>query len=174
MAGMISQHIYRKSQHIKRVQSNASAFSVTPADLKRSLEWARSIAPALRDLVDQPDPGYGLDPFWAHFYPYRVEAGDQKERSTASLRVRNYLDRPVPLSATLVLPPGVQAKPQRAKAVILPKTESAVEFELDIQPQGGGRKRVLLADITMDGRYFGQVAEMLIDAPVHLPSKSLR
>jgi glyoxylase-like metal-dependent hydrolase (beta-lactamase superfamily II) len=156
------------------VAGHYDPFSVSQADLKKSLEWARSIAPALRDLVDQPDPGYGLDPFWAHFYPYRVEAGDKRERSMVSLRVRNYLDRPVPLSATLVLPPGVQAKPQRASAVIPPKTESAVEFELEIQPQGGGRRRVLLADITMDGRYFGQVAEMLIDAPADLPSIGLR
>ena len=152
-------------------------FTVTRSDLERSLAWAKSIKPTFSALVDQPDPGYGMDPHWAHFYPYRVTLeppSPSTTTSTISLLVRNYLDHPAPLEVSLVLPEGVQAKPGKRRLTLPAGRETAVDFELKIRPQAGPRRRVVLADLSFDGRYMGQVAEMVVDDLIALPGDTLK
>ena len=63
-------------------------------------------------------------------------------------------------------PPGVKADPVRNKITLPPEQESPVDFELEIEPEKDGKRRVLLADISFDGRYLGQAAELVIDRPI--------
>ena len=160
------------------VPSHYDPFPVTRADLDMSLEWARSIAPAIEELVDQPHPGYGLDPLWAHFYPYRIEVELPESQPPGpvkvSLMVQNYFEHDVPLEVRLILPHGVTATPDKGKAILPAESETPVDFQLEIEPEAGGKRRVLLADITLDGRYLGQAAEMVIDTPIRLPETTLK
>ncbi len=159
------------------VPGHYDPFTVTAADLERSLAWARSIKPAFTALVDQPHPGYGMDPHWIHFYPYRLplELGQGLSRTAkVSLLVQNYFDRPVPIEVSLVVPPGVSATPARRRLSLPARRESPVDFRLRISPQKGAGRRIVLADVWFDGRYVGQVAEMMIDDLVSLPENTLK
>ncbi|NWG12673.1 MAG: MBL fold metallo-hydrolase, partial [Acidobacteria bacterium] len=152
-------------------------FRVTRADLERSLAWARTIKPTFAALVDQPDPGYGMDPHWIHFYPYRLalEPGVESARTAGvKLLVRNYLERRVPLEVSLIVPPGVSAMPLRRRVTLPAKHQASVGFRLAIDPQPGPHRRILLADVWFDGRYSGQAAEMIIDDLIPVPADTLK
>ncbi|MFC2076150.1 MBL fold metallo-hydrolase [candidate division KSB1 bacterium] len=164
------------------VPAHYDPFTVKRSDLEKSLKWAESIEPTIDKLVDQPQAGYGFDPHWAHFYPYRLELepGQRAEqKSTAKLLVRNYFDRETPVEINLILPPGVSVGKTGRKAVLPPDADGEFDFQLTIDSAqggegGGGGRRVILAEITLDGHYLGQVTEMLIDTPVELPDNSLK
>jgi glyoxylase-like metal-dependent hydrolase (beta-lactamase superfamily II) len=156
--------------------SHYAPFEVTRSDLERSLAWAYSIAPAVATLTDQPHPGYAMDPHWAHFYPYRVAVrqGSGKASADVSLLIRNYFDRPTPVDVSLVLPAGLEAHPARKKATLPPGQTVSIDFQLRISEQQEGTRRVVLADMWFDGRYLGQITELVVDSLLPVPDETLK
>jgi len=116
------------------------------------------------DAIADPDCNFGLNPGWARFYPYQLQA---KAGSSASLelRVRNYRSAPMRLEATLVLPAGWKASPEMLDLTIPPGQDGSAPFSVSI-PEDWDRAKprvAMAADIKADGKYLGQIAEGVAD-----------
>jgi hypothetical protein len=102
-----------------------------------------------------------MDYRWCHFYPFRSFSKDASEFEV-DLVIRNHLFKEAGVEVTLRLPDDVVAdKPSRSFSVP-PKTAVSVPFRLRRQSDFG-RRRVVTADITINGNHLGEVAEALID-----------
>ena len=79
--------------------------------------------------IADPDCNFGLNPSWARFYPYQLQA---KAGSSANLelRVRNYRSHPMHLEAALVLPAGWKASPELLDLTIPPGQDGSAAFSV--------------------------------------------
>lgn len=111
-------------------------------------------------LILQPDPNFGMDYRWCHFYPFRVVASGN-EPFRAELIVRNHLFLPGKLEVRLKLPDDVACLERDRTFTMEPKSQVAVPFLL--HRTGGSGRRVAMADVTFNGRRLGEIAEFLID-----------
>jgi glyoxylase-like metal-dependent hydrolase (beta-lactamase superfamily II) len=114
--------------------------------------------------IADPDCNFGLNPSWARFYPYQIQA---KAGSSANLelRVRNYRSHPMHLEAAVVLPAGWKASPEVLDLTIPPGQDGAAPFSVSI-PEDWDRAKprvALSADIRADGKYLGEIAEGVAD-----------
>jgi glyoxylase-like metal-dependent hydrolase (beta-lactamase superfamily II) len=149
--------------------AHTDPFDVTPADLQKLLGWVEAMHAAVAEVIDAPDPMYGLDSRWAHFYPYHVELSGGPFR--VEVRIRNHLDKPIDARVNLVLPDGIETEGgKRERTTIEAKSSAALAFQLAPSPYSGGpRRRLITADIQLDDHYFGQVAEMVAEYPLPVP-----
>jgi len=114
--------------------------------------------------IADPDCNFGLNPSWARFYPYQLQA---KAGASAKLelRVRNYRSHPMHLEATLVLPPGWKAAPELLDLTIPAGQDGAAPFSVII-PEDWDRAKprvALAADVRADNQYLGQIVEGVAD-----------
>lgn len=114
--------------------------------------------------IADPDCNFGLNPGWARFYPYQLQA---RAGSSANLelRVRNYRSHPMHLEAAVILPGGWKASPELLDLTIPPGQDGSVAFSISI-PEDWDRAKprvALAADVRVDGNYLGQIAEGVAD-----------
>jgi glyoxylase-like metal-dependent hydrolase (beta-lactamase superfamily II) len=141
--------------------AHTEEYSPTKPDLQEFLDWAYRVRDVMTGLILQPDPNFGMDYRWTHFYPFRhISAGDAP--FNVELIVRNHLFKPARIDVTLKLPPGVKSPHPARSFTMEPKSQLAVPFRLQ-RSSGSKQRMVVTADITMNGRRLGEVAEMLID-----------
>lgn len=141
--------------------AHTEEFLPEPGDLEQFLDWALELREVMTQFIDQPDPNFGMDDRWCHFYPYRSRP-PHDGRFQVELRMRNHLFRPARIEVRLQLPPGVTADHPVRNIEAAAKTEVAIPFQLhwtaDTRQRG-----VLTADIRINGRHLGEVAEALIN-----------
>ncbi|MFC2076381.1 MBL fold metallo-hydrolase [candidate division KSB1 bacterium] len=149
--------------------AHTDPFQVTPADLRKLLDWTEKMHAAVAGVIDSPGPMFGLDSRWAHFYPYRVNLSEKPFR--VEVRIRNHLDKPVQARVNLVLPDGIEAEGgKRERIAIEANSSAALTFQLLADPYSSGpRRKLITADIRLDDHYFGQVAEMIAEYPLSVP-----
>ena len=139
--------------------AHTDEYSPSKEDLGEFLDWAYKLRDVMEGLIAQPDANFGMDYRWCHFYPARQIGG---EEFGVELRVRNHLF--VPGKIRVELKHGAEvacAEPLRTFTVA-PKTEAAVPFRLR-RAGGTGRRAVVTADVTFNGRRLGEVAELIVD-----------
>jgi glyoxylase-like metal-dependent hydrolase (beta-lactamase superfamily II) len=142
--------------------AHTEEYSPTRQDLEEFLAWALRLRSIMTGLIDQPDPNFGLDYRWCHFYPYRTKIAPGGS-ARLELRLRNHLFKPADVRIRLRLPDGMEC-PFPERSISVPgKTQVAVPFDLANSTAGLKGRRVLTADITVNGRRLGEVAEALID-----------
>ena len=158
--------------------AHTEEFRPTAQDLQAFLDWALRLRETMTSLIDQPDPNFGLDYRWCYFYPYRVEAAPGG-RVRLELRLRNHLFRSANVGIKLRLPSGFSCPFPERTVSIAGKSQVAVPFDVgraatDMSKIGGPRtspgissrptsRRVITADITINGRRIGEYAEALVD-----------
>ena len=141
--------------------AHTDEYSPTKEDLEGFLQWAYRLREVMTGLILQPDPNFGMDYRWCRFYPVRHVAAGPGE-FTVELMLRNHLFRPGKVQVTLKHPAEIAcAHPARA-VTVQPKTQVAVPFRLR-RTAGFGRRAVVTADVTFNGRRLGEVTEMVID-----------
>jgi glyoxylase-like metal-dependent hydrolase (beta-lactamase superfamily II) len=131
-------------------------------DLEEFLGWALRLRDVMTGLIDQPDPNFGLDYRWCYFYPYRAEVEPGKV-VRLELRVRNHLFKSAKVEVRLRLPAGVSCPYSERSVTISGKSQVAIPFDLSGPDNVQKGRRVITADITINGRHLGEVAEALID-----------
>ena len=115
----------------------------------------------MTDLIDQPDPNFGMGNNWCRFYPYRSETGAGEE-FTVEVRLRNHLFRDAEVKVELKTPGDLNCTYPVRILTVGAKQQVAVPFVLKAEPGAQGR-RVVTADIAINGCRLGEYAEGLVD-----------
>jgi len=142
--------------------AHTEEYSPTREDLEGFLQWAYRVRDVMTDLIDQPDPNFGMDYRWTHFYPYRSisKAGEPMQ---VELVVRNHLFIPALVDIELRHPQSLNCKSAVRQVNIEPKTQVAIPFELTREVESENQRMVITADLTINGQRLGEVTEALID-----------
>jgi glyoxylase-like metal-dependent hydrolase (beta-lactamase superfamily II) len=158
--------------------AHTEEFSPTAQDLEGFLDWALRLRQVMTSLIDQPDPNFGMDYRWCCFYPYSLEPA-RDGRVRLELRLRNHLFRTANVEIELKLPAGFSCPFPKRTVSMAGKTQVAVPFDI-VAPSAGGAegaeskvapfgkdsrpgRRLVTADITINGRRIGEYAEAFID-----------
>ena len=142
--------------------AHTEEYSPSREDLEEFLGWACDLREVMTSLIDQPDPNFGMDYRWCHFYPYRLRSSPG-ENIRLELRLRNHLFNPADIRIALKLPPGIACDFPDRDISVAGKTQVAVPFDLVKSAAAGTERQVITADITINGRRIGEYAEALID-----------
>ena len=105
----------------------------------------------------------GMDPLLVHFYPYRIEVKPDEE-FTVDVSVTNYLNKPSEFKITLKSSENIICN-QNTKTYTVPaKSSDMIPFTIKVNHKNESIKReIICADVTMNGKYLGEFAEMVID-----------
>jgi hypothetical protein len=113
-----------------------------------------------RDLVDEPADHF-VDLFWARLLPYVTSAGPG-ERVAYTLKLRNNLERPAVYSARLLVPEGWQASPEPKALTLAENGAGEVVLEAVAPATSDPRRRLVTAEISIDGVSQGPICEALV------------
>lgn len=124
-----------------------------------------------KDLIADPDTDVGLDPAWIQIYPYQAVAVPGRSMRF-EIRARNHRRKPVELAIALQLPEGWRSRPARLKMSVpsAGTTSAVIEVAVPSGWRGPFVRTAIAADVVVDGRYLGQIAEAMVD--VRKPSRS--
>lgn len=142
--------------------AHTEEYSPSKEDLEQFLGWAREVREVMTGLIAQPDPNFGMDTRWCHFYPVR-HIGVGEGEFKVGLVVRNHLFRKGAVRVELKLPEGIVCRDPVRTLALQPKTQMAAEFVLRRTAGSGRRRAVITADVTFNRRRLGEVAEMVVE-----------
>ncbi|MCZ2154457.1 MAG: MBL fold metallo-hydrolase [Bryobacterales bacterium] len=140
--------------------AHTEEYSPTHEDLEGFLGWAHRLRDVMSDYIAQPDPNFGMDYRWTHFYPALARPGQGEFE--VQLRVRNHLFKPGTLRVQLKHGPELLCAEPVQTCTVDAKTEAAIPFRLRRRPGSSGRT-VAMADLTFNGRRLGEAAELIVE-----------
>jgi glyoxylase-like metal-dependent hydrolase (beta-lactamase superfamily II) len=141
--------------------AHTDEYSPSKEDLEQFLGWSYKLRDVMTDLILQPDPNFGMDYRWCHFYPFRHVAREAEEFQV-ELIIRNHLFRPGKIQVALKHSGDLACSNPVRTVTMEPKSQVAIPFLLR-RTGGFGQRTVVTADVTFNGRRLGEVAELLID-----------
>jgi len=142
--------------------SHTEEYYPTREELEGFHNWSLELREVMTKLIDQPDPGFGMDARWCHFYPYRLVV-DSGEPVEFELRVRNYLYIPAEVEIELKLPAGFEC-PHPQRSVTVPgRKEVAIPFQLFSSKVEKPVRTIITGDICVNGTQFGEFPEALVE-----------
>lgn len=113
-----------------------------------------------RELVSEPHDHY-IDLFWARLLPY-VSVVTAQQQVTYRLLLRNNFDRSVSYSARLSAPTGWRTTSEFCVLELAPGERGEIEMEAVAPDKADGVRRLMTAEIQLDGVSQGQVSEGLV------------
>jgi glyoxylase-like metal-dependent hydrolase (beta-lactamase superfamily II) len=113
-----------------------------------------------RELVDKPANQY-IDLFWVRLLPYLcfVEPGQTVEYQ---LLLRNNFSKPSRFEARLLPPPGWTMPEHFAALELAPEAQGELKLQGQAPQAGDGRRRLITAEVRINGVSQGPVAEALV------------
>jgi hypothetical protein len=146
------------------------AFDVTRADLeayrRRMVAQTGQWEQLLPEEGDGPgrEASYGIDPRWASIYPYQLHAGDEG-RVSLEVRVRNYGAQRAEADVALRLPRDWEREPGGQRVALPPNGTGTARFVVRVPHDFWWpvSRVAIAADLTVDGRRFGEIAEAVVD-----------
>ncbi len=139
------------------------AFGVNPEMLSGYVSWSVEMRDGLYEIVSQDPLLNGIDPAWASFYPYTVYVHSPGD-FTVWLRLINHSKNRTCYSIALKLPDGFESSDP--SACIEVAGGECVYVRFDVKAPAGiapGRRLAATAEITGDGRIYGEIAEFVIE-----------
>jgi hypothetical protein len=155
-----SAELYRRLQPDLIVSGHWLPREVTSAYLDRLLADGERLAELHRELLPLDEVDFGAEGFGARITPYRPATTPGGELRL-DVEVRNPFAGDAEAIVRLVVPAS-WPKPEPQRVSLGAHTSAALRFELRAGPERARRARVA-ADLTVDGRPFGQQAEALVD-----------
>jgi glyoxylase-like metal-dependent hydrolase (beta-lactamase superfamily II) len=139
------------------------ALKVDRAFFEEALFRARSLSDVLWQLVAVPkEAGFSFDPHWATIYPYQVTAVAD-EPIPVEVRIVNHLSADVVACAVFRLPVGWSCDPPDGEVTIPRGGNGTLPFLVTAPVAALGPEcHVIAADVTLNGRAFGPVAEGIL------------
>jgi glyoxylase-like metal-dependent hydrolase (beta-lactamase superfamily II) len=142
---------------------HTGALEVTRPMLDDFLAWARQLEDVFVRLCAVPERvNEALDPDVVVCFPY-LAAGTPGAEHALEVRVTNHGPRSETAEVRLVVPPGWEAVPAVGRASIDADATLALPFTVRVAPEAAPVRNVLLADVTLGERRFGQCAEAIVD-----------
>jgi glyoxylase-like metal-dependent hydrolase (beta-lactamase superfamily II) len=119
----------------------------------------------LFEMLLPGEANFGLEPSWAHIYPYQSLAAPG-ETLELEVRMTNFLDRPVEAAVSLVVPPGWQVWPEVAQLRLPAGEKCGAPFRVGIPASYVFRypRAAIAADVVFDGRRLGQITEATVES----------
>jgi glyoxylase-like metal-dependent hydrolase (beta-lactamase superfamily II) len=117
-----------------------------------------------RDLIADPDTDVGLNPSWISLEPYQA-LGAAGQRCELRVRVQNLRRHAIEVEAMLVMPKSWTSSPPRVRIKVAPGqlASAPVTVTIPVSWRGPYSRIAIAADVMVDGRYLGQIAEGVID-----------
>lgn len=115
---------------------------------------------AFRDVVGEP-ANHFIDLFWARMLPYLAEVRPNAE-VTYTIRLRNNLERSAVYSARLLPAFGWASCGETESITLLPRGRGDVVLRAIAPSQADPRRRLLAAEILIDGESQGPICEALV------------
>ncbi|MBN2288179.1 MAG: MBL fold metallo-hydrolase, partial [Candidatus Glassbacteria bacterium] len=144
--------------------AHTEEYSPTAQDLEEFLGWSYRLREVMTGLIDQPDPNFGMDYLWCHFYPYRSEPAEGEDFEV-ELQVRNHLFKPARVEVRLKSGADITCAHPARSFTVEAKKQVAVPFVLRRSGAVSSQREVITADLTVNGRRLGEYAEVLIGRP---------
>jgi glyoxylase-like metal-dependent hydrolase (beta-lactamase superfamily II) len=113
-----------------------------------------------RDLVGEPADHY-IDLFWSRLLPY-VAVARPGQVLAYRLLVRNNLGRPATFAARLLPPPGWEASAEVRGIELAAGARGEVALKAMAPKTADGVRRLMTAEVLIDGRSQGPVSEALV------------
>jgi glyoxylase-like metal-dependent hydrolase (beta-lactamase superfamily II) len=113
-----------------------------------------------RNLVAEPADHF-IDLFWARLLPY-VSVVRPGQRCEFRLLLRNNLERPATYSARLLAPAGWEVSPEARGVKMAPNGHGEVVLWAKAPAMADATRRLLTAEIAIDGQSQGPVSEALV------------
>ncbi|HEX2222018.1 MAG TPA: MBL fold metallo-hydrolase [Candidatus Limnocylindria bacterium] len=136
------------------------AMAVQPEYLEVLAERGAELERLHRDLLPLDELDLGAEGLAARIRPYQATVS-RGETLTVCVEALNPVSAAAELCVELVAPDGWDVRPPVAVERVEPGASRGFQFE--VQPRGAPRRRArLAADVTVDGRHLGQVAEALV------------
>ena len=128
-----------------------------------ALRQAQRLNDVLWDLVAVPDEaGFSFDPNWATLYPYHVTTIPD-EPTPIEVRIVNHLSSDAAACASFRLPVGWSCDPSDGEVTIPRGGQGVLPFLVTAPASALSDERyVIAAEVTLNGRRFGPVAEGII------------
>jgi glyoxylase-like metal-dependent hydrolase (beta-lactamase superfamily II) len=155
-----SAELYRRLQPEIIVSGHWLPRDVTPAYLDRLLEDGLRLAELHRELLPLDEVDFGAEGFGARIEPYR-SAVAPGEVVALEVGVRNPFAHEAEAEVRLLVPVGWR-EPSPQQVVLFAHGSATLRFEVAVGARPARRARVA-AELTVDGRPFGQQAEALVD-----------
>jgi glyoxylase-like metal-dependent hydrolase (beta-lactamase superfamily II) len=145
----------------------------TGHDMKREVSpqvyqaFAHNAAQLTRhfEMLLPGETNFGLEPSWTQLYPYQSLA---RPGDTLNFQVRmhNYLDHTAHAEVQLLLPSGWIADPAIVAIDVPAQQRGVANLQLHIPAQYSFPypRVAIAADVTIDGRRLGQIAEATVEA----------
>jgi glyoxylase-like metal-dependent hydrolase (beta-lactamase superfamily II) len=146
------------------VQAHRGPMAVTEEYLRQTLATFQKREALCRKLFPHDDPNFGLDPYWAHAYPYRQLAlpGGQVE---VEVRITNHALKPKAFRAELRLPMNWKILNGAGEKMIAARTNGSIRLRAQAPAGPVSRQHVLGFTITVEGRSYGELAEAIVEVP---------
>jgi glyoxylase-like metal-dependent hydrolase (beta-lactamase superfamily II) len=142
---------------------HTGAIEVTRAMLDDFLAWARQLEGAFTRLCAVPERvNEALDPDFAVCFPY-LQTVRRGEHFRLDVQVTNHAADARDAAASLVLPVGWTATPALASASVAAGETVPLSFSVNVPADVAPGRCVLVADLTLGQRRYGQRAEAIID-----------
>jgi len=140
------------SGHRPPMRTNPAFFALLDA-------WGDEYADVHRGAMELGEDAahFGLDSWGGWIWPYRSHVREGAPVSV-EVTVRNPLPRDAKLNVRLVGPQGWSGE----ACVVEAKGRAEARCALSIAPRGPCRRQPIAAELSVDGRLFGQVAEALV------------
>jgi glyoxylase-like metal-dependent hydrolase (beta-lactamase superfamily II) len=113
-----------------------------------------------RELVGEPADHF-IDLFWARLLPYLAVVRPGQELAYRLL-VRNNFERPVRYEARLLSPPGWETSGEFVALQLDAGSRGEIALRAVAPPAADGVRRLMTAEIVIDGRTQGPVSEALV------------
>jgi glyoxylase-like metal-dependent hydrolase (beta-lactamase superfamily II) len=143
--------------------SHTEEYYPTKEQLEGFQQWSLELRKVMTELIDQPDPNFGMDARWCHFYPYRLVV-DGEKAVEFELRIRNYLYIPAEVEVELRLPAGFECSHPQRNVTIPAKKEVAIPFQLLSSTIEKPGRTIITADITVNDSHIGEYAEAIVES----------
>ena len=170
-------HMHRRCAEVMRKISpelicpgHRDVLPCTKDDIDTYCDFIDRKEEVFRQLVGEPADHY-IDLFWARLLPYQtvVEPGEALEYR---LLIRNNFGRTVRYDARLLPPPGWSAPPEFSTFTLEAESRGEIELRAVAPTAVDDVRRLMTAEIRIDGESQGPVAEALVRVVQVQPEKA--
>jgi hypothetical protein len=117
-----------------------------------------------RELVPEPADHY-IDLFWSRLLPW-VSVVRPGQKVDYRLLLRNNLERPVRYDARLLTPSGWDTSPEFQSLSLEAGQRGELQLSAIAPPDGDNTRRLLTAEIRIDGQSQGPISEALVTVTI--------
>ncbi|RWB93974.1 MAG: MBL fold metallo-hydrolase [Mesorhizobium sp.] len=133
---------------------------ITQSRIAEYISYIERKEAAFRDIVGEPADQF-IDLFWARMLPYLTEVQPNRELAYTII-MRNNLERSAVFSARVLSPPGWIWNDEFKSVTLQPGNVGSVLLQVTAPSQIDRRRRLVTAEILIDGISQGPVCEALI------------